>query len=404
MNSQPNVADAIRDHITRHVRTPTAHEVTATTLWTLHTHLIDVATTTPYLLVTSPVHGCGKSTLMNILTNLTANPWATSHTSVAALYRSVAGRTVLLDEVDTMLAHPGISRDLGAVLNAGYARGPASVINRCVGDAHKPTAFDVFGAKLIAGIDLPAKLKASTLSRTIEIRLERAHGSEGLVPYGDEASTKTSVELRASIAEWADEHRDVLASATVTSVTHSDMRYLQVWQPLLTIARMLGPEWATAARQAFEALAPEAEDTSDETIRLTLLRDLRRVFLEPGGRNLTTDQILTALKDLDDSPWRVWGHRRTTPGLTARDLAGLLRPFRVRPVTIRVGRHNEQTKKGYRYADLVPVWERYSDKLDLEDEEPVYGEFGDEPLDPDVLGAASDPGAEDSRPEGSRWL
>ena len=48
-------------------------------------------------------------------------------------------------------------------------------------------------------------------------------------------------------------------------------------------------------------------------------------------------------------------------GLNARSMAQLLKPYGLRPRTVRATglANDERTAKGYRRADLEPVWERY---------------------------------------------
>jgi hypothetical protein len=56
---------------------------------------------------------------------------------------------------------------------------------------------------------------------------------------------------------------------------------------------------------------------------------------------------------MDDRPWPEW--RQGKP-MTAVQLATALRPFRIRPTTIRVG---QQTPKGYLKAAFEEAWSRY---------------------------------------------
>ena len=48
------------------------HEYVALALWTLHSHVHEQFMHTPRLVVRSPVHGCGKTTLFKVLEKLTA--------------------------------------------------------------------------------------------------------------------------------------------------------------------------------------------------------------------------------------------------------------------------------------------------------------------------------------------
>ena len=67
---------------------------------------------------------------------------------------------------------------------------------------------------------------------------------------------------------------------------------------------------------------------------------------------MSTERLLELLHALEESPW---GDLRGKP-LDARGLARRLRPYEVRPTTIRVG---DATPKGYRREDLADAWSRY---------------------------------------------
>jgi hypothetical protein len=99
-----------------------------------------------------------------------------------------------------------------------------------------------------------------------------------------------------------------------------------------------------------------------ETARMQLLRDIRLVYeRRQMPKAIYTENLLVELRDLDESPWKSWYGR----GLDERDLAGMLRGYRVRPTTVREPvrlksmRDNHRPAKGYRRDDFVEVWDRY---------------------------------------------
>ena len=94
----------------------------------------------------------------------------------------------------------------------------------------------------------------------------------------------------------------------------------------------------------------EGEDSSP---RVQLLIDLQNLFAERNTNHLTSKTICTALALLEDKPWPEYS--RGAP-ITPTQLAKLLKPFGVRPKTIRI---EADTKKGYRLTDLAEHFERY---------------------------------------------
>ena len=97
-----------------------------------------------------------------------------------------------------------------------------------------------------------------------------------------------------------------------------------------------------------------------------LLVDLRKVFhqaadpvhLPTGNANEPYDPIapaiLPALIAMEGHPWSEYSRSRP---LSPRGLANLLKRFKINPGTIRL--ETDSTPKGYKRADLEPIWERY---------------------------------------------
>ena len=65
------VGDLVRHVIARHVALE-EHEYDAVALWAIHTHVYERFMFTPRLLLSSPVKGCGKTTVLDILSSLVA--------------------------------------------------------------------------------------------------------------------------------------------------------------------------------------------------------------------------------------------------------------------------------------------------------------------------------------------
>ena len=99
----------------------------ATSLWVLHTHLIEAADITPRLAIKSPEKRCGKTTLLMIISHLAARALTTSNISPAALFRTMesAKPTLLIDEADTFVA---MSDELRGIINSGHTRATAFVV------------------------------------------------------------------------------------------------------------------------------------------------------------------------------------------------------------------------------------------------------------------------------------
>ena len=98
--------------------------------------------------------------------------------------------------------------------------------------------------------------------------------------------------------------------------------------------------------------APDERD--DEALGVLLLRDIRDVYAAAGVDRLSSAELASRLGELEESPWGdLWGKQ-----LDARGLARRLRPFQVRPRTVRLD--DGTTPKGYHLEQFEEAFSRYA--------------------------------------------
>jgi hypothetical protein len=328
----------------------TTHEADVLALWLAHTYAPDVGTGfTPYIWISSPVRECGKSTLLDVLSHLAYRAQKTEGITAAALYRKIHrdAPTMLLDELDTRLRGDG-GENLRGVLNSGFQRG--SKVTICVGDEHEATDFNTFCPKVLAGI---GRLWDTVASRSIPVRLRRAGKAElkALKKLRGDRAAGECLPYRRRLLRLVADIRDELAEADPNVPDELGARQGDIWRPLLAIADAVGGDWPTRARNAAVAVHKETGDEGDNG--LLLLEDLRGLFARKGADALFSESIIEELVGMEGRPWPEY---RADKAITKNGLASLLRRFDVRPLTVRVG---TLTAKGYRLADLAPVFEVY---------------------------------------------
>ncbi len=255
---------------------------------------------------------------------------------------------MLFDECDTYFGPmaKGDHEELRGLVNAGHRKG--AVAYRCVGDPKnmQVKAFPAYAAVAIAGIgDVPATI----LDRAVLVRMRRRAPDEPVQPFRRRKALALGDELREGLASWAEANRKRLADAEPEMPPGLVDRPADVWEALLAIADLAGGAWPARARAAALELN-QARADADPSLGVALLRDVRAVF--GNAEALATEALLKRLCALDESPW---GDLRGKP-LDARGLARRLKPYDVRPTTIRDG---DATPKGYRRADLHDAWARY---------------------------------------------
>jgi putative DNA primase/helicase len=336
-------------------------------LWTLHTYALDAFMITPRLAVVSPQKRCGKTTLMELLDATAANTLSAANITTAALFRAIEQwrPTILIDEADTFLRE---NEELRGVLNAGYRRATAYVVrNVPVGDSWEPRKFGVWGPVAIA---LIGSLPSTLADRSIHIRLRRKAKKETVERLRLDRIGDLTEGLQRRCLRWAQDHLAPLkASDPAVPETLND-RAADNWRPLCAIAEVAGGEWPARVKQAMAALAGTEMD--DDAIGVMLLEDIRQIFEDDGGEKLFSGTLVEALHKIEERPWSEWGQQRKP--ISKTQLAGLLRPFEIRPTTVDIA---SSKAKGYHRADFVDAWERYLSPLpaqpDLRSVTPLQG-------------------------------
>lgn len=340
-----------RTFVRRYVVLPDEHHAAAMALWVAHTWAIDAAHATPYLLVLSAERRSGKSRLLEVVALLVRKPWSVVAASEAAMFRKIAAErpTLLLDELDAIFGSDAERTEwLRAVLNAGNRPGVA--VARCVGPGHEVRDFEVFCPKLLAGIDT-GRLPDTIRDRAVELRLQRKTDDEPVARFRQRYAEIESLDLRNRLEEWAAEHEDALRAAEPNLPNALNDRAADAWEALLAIADLAGGQWPALARDAAVALIPSEEEANPHGSRvLAVLR-----HISDGSRVVATSDLLTALNGNDELPFGGW---RKGEGIDARAVAKLLRPYELKPRTVRL--EDGSTAKGYaRDAALEDAFARY---------------------------------------------
>jgi hypothetical protein len=344
--------DAVAEVLDHYVRLPSRRAALAISLWTLHTWALDGAHATPYLVVQSPTKRSGKTRLQETLELLVRDPWMIAAASESAMFRKIAEQrpTLLLDEVDAIFSGKAENAEsLRGLLNAGNR--PRAVVARTVGEGSnlKSVDFPVYCAKVLAGIGTD-RWPDTILDRSIRITLQRKKADESVARFRYRKAHAETEELRAALAVWAVEHTQTLHDAEPELPDELDDRAAEGWEALFAIADLAGVESGEQARKAAIGLAKDAPEDEDGG-GVLLLKTLKAMFGDALA--LRTEAIIESLTDDDELPF---GGYRKGLGIDSRGLAKLLKPFGIKPKTLRFG---EVTAKGYNRSEFSEAWERY---------------------------------------------
>jgi hypothetical protein len=330
-------------------------------LYVLQTYLIDLADFAPMLIITSPEMRCGKTTLLSILEELVYRPRLFANVTPAAVYRLVEKEspTLLIDEVDSLLKQRNDSTEaLRGILNAGHRRGSASKVIRAVKDTDEFREYSVFCPKIIAGI---GRVPRTWVDRGIVIAMRRKAPHETVERFTLSLVGRELEALQGRIEKATTLLRTVLPNTPTNSFPEQlNDRSADNYELLFRISDTIGGGWESIIREAAVALSEEGEE---ESTGIELLRDIYFYSKEKAQEGpFTTEELLKHLNDLDDRPWGSYNSNR---GLSARNLASLLKPYGIFSTTVSV---NGAKKKGYKKESFADAFARYLPKALTEPE------------------------------------
>lgn len=316
-------------------------------LWVLHTYKPEEFEYTPRLFIYSPEPRCGKSTLLDLLELLCNKAVKTENISAAAFYNLVQScrPTLLIDEADTFFKS---NEGLRGAIDSGYK------CNGCVirmeGEKKKePTAYSCFAPCAIAGI---GKIHQTILDRSIMIYMQRGLLNELPEKLRIRQIASEVTMLKRKCAKFM---QNVFQNNDVTMPNGLNSRQENSWEPLLIIAEHISEEYAENIRKIAQIFSAMPDDDSDVSIRIALLQDIKRLFKEGGGTEFfyPSQKMCDELSNFEEQPWSEFNRGRP---ITPRNLAQLLKHFKITPVKENIGLTSQ---RGYKSGQFKEIFLRY---------------------------------------------
>ncbi|MGP3922502.1 DUF3631 domain-containing protein [Streptomyces sp. 8N616] len=345
--------DELREATARYVILPSGEALTAVTLWVAATHLQPALQHAPRLAVVGPAKRCGKSRLLDVITETVHDPLITVNTSPAVVFRAIGEDppTLLVDEADTIFGSVKAAEkneELRGLLNAGHQRNRPAL--RISGPEHKPQAFPTFAMAALAGIgDLPDTI----MDRAVVIRMQRRKEGERVEQFRSRRDIPSLHAVRDRLTAWLRPLVDT--AAELVPVMPVKDGAADTWEPLVIVAELAGGSWPEQARAACVAMcAAEVGQDDEGNLKTRLLQDIRCVFARREDPDiLRTCDLLQELNDDREAPWAEYG----TNGLTPRHLGLLLKDFGIKSATHRF--EGGRQAKGFARARFTDAWARY---------------------------------------------
>ncbi len=347
--------DDVEMFLSRFVVYPTKHERIAHALWIAHCWFMDCWESTPRIAFLSPEPASGKSRALEVTEPLVPRPVHAVNTTPSYLFRKVSDEagppTILYDEIDTVFGpRAKDNEDIRGMLNAGHRKGATA--GRCVvrGNVISTEELPAYCAVALAGLD---DLPDTLMTRSIVVRMRRRSPGERVEPWRLRINGPAAAELGDRLQAWSAEVQHRLGVSWPHMPEGIEDRNADIWEALLAVADLAGGHWPERARVTAVTLVTHSQGRG-MSLGVLLLRDLRDVFAEANTDRLSTEALLNALTEIDESPW---GDLRGKP-LDARGLSRRLSKYdeELKPKVLRVG---DTSVRGYEAAEFHDLWDRY---------------------------------------------
>jgi len=314
-----------------------------TALWIMHSYVYSKFAYSPRLNITSAHKGCGKSTVLQIVGLLANKPYQAESITKSSFVRDVDAYkpTILIDEVDEMFKDKENGHTLVAVLNGGYGYNGTVISSVARGNTWQSKRYETFCPVALSGIkDIPLPALAS---RCIVLRLQKVlkykiKQKEKLKTHKREYR-KHFEELQSKLLRWS---QDVELDDDVEMPDDWEARFCDNWRPLFAIAKSFDCE------QMVIETANNFIEEDDDDKNLKVLKDALEVFDE---EKKWSSEFCAELNT--ETYYQIFNFSK---GITPDNLAKLLKPFGIRPKSIRKG---EKTYKGYERKQFVPHWQAH---------------------------------------------
>ncbi|HEX3626634.1 MAG TPA: DUF3631 domain-containing protein [Verrucomicrobiae bacterium] len=333
------------------------HAASALAVWVLHTYVYESRDTVAYVAIESPEKRCGKTTLLSVLAAMVYKPLIASNITVSALFRAIdiLRPTLFIDEADTFLAGNGTIR---GIINSGNTWRTAYVLrmaksrkNRAPGDTSAAPAensdsalkrYNCWCPKVIAMI---GQVPDTIADRSIVVMMTRKLVTETRAPLAE----LNTADIRAKCARFALDATQWVTQCEKIRGEGLNDRAADTFDPLYVIARLAGREWEQKLQTAAFALSSHSHAQSP---RCELLMDILSIFILTGQERFFSSQIAATLRD--GAGFKSFALKYSA--ITEFQICKMLRPYGIRPRTIRMG---GEVNKGYHRGDFRDALRRY---------------------------------------------
>jgi hypothetical protein len=221
---------------------------------------------------------------------------------------------------------------------------------------------------LMAGID-NGRMPETITGRSVILRMKRNIGKR--LSYRPRKHKAEGAALAGKLAAWSKTVFDKVQDIEPIMPDQLNDREQDKWEPLFIVGQLadvttvtpvtdvtgnLG--WLERIKDAALELSEEDKDTDTTSKSELLLKDIENISFD----KISTFNLLIEINKIDESSWSTYNFGKPLDG---GGLARLLRPYGIKPKTIRF---DKDTDKGYYRSDFEDAFKRY---LGVRPETPV---------------------------------
>lgn len=335
----------------RYIAFPSEAARVATILWVAHTHVYAHFQFTPRLTVMSGESGTGKTTVMDIIAELSPKGKVTVYPQPAVLMRKAEQEnkvTFVFDEIQKKLGEGGSrnsSADFQSVLLAGFQRG--GTVERTTG-SDSVREYNVFAPAAMGGRGI---LADDLMNRAVNIHMKKSPDAEHLEDFRPRIARYALERTFDLLDTWARKSGDVLEYMGTEPPPAAKGRRADIWEPLIAIAELAGPDWLESVLDACRTLETidHNKGETDVPLSVKMLRHIEKLFHStPDGepvKGMSTKDIIDGLTK------HGWDARVISP----KSLAKVLREFDIESTTFKP-EDGGTTTRGYLADQFHGLW------------------------------------------------
>lgn len=336
------ILDEACSFIQRFAVLPSEATIHTMAVWGAHTWAYTAFWNTPRLGFLSDLPKSGKSRAIRLTECLSMNPkYMTNYTEAGLRINAMKGRTLALDETDTIFRSNASAPKMQAILNAGWqADGTADQVQ-----GNKTLEHSVFCPITFAGLN---QLPDATMTRTIVVVMQRRRKEQQIEAFQPRMHLPIGRAIGEALGAWVQSHALELAAAWPDLPDGVEDRDAEKWSPLLALADVAGGPWPERIAKACDEFVNGVSAEPVVPPLAQLLADIQTVWT---GERLSSADLCGRLLALQGAKWGSIWPETAAP----RELAALLRGADITPRKMRIDGGNPV--QGYDRSMFVPHWD-----------------------------------------------